>query len=91
MYIIPWDSCSTTTKKSIIADIGDIRLILTKQSSGWVLSMGIRVYGKDRSCSMVRPPVTVMQIPQSCELEDAKKITQDYFNDFLSSVLDSLK
>ena len=52
--------------------------------------MGIRVYTKDRSQSMVRPPVTVMQIPMPCETDEAKKLTEEYFNQFISSVLDTL-
>lgn len=91
MYIIPWESCSTKTKNGITADIGDIRLILTKHPATWTLSMGIRVYTKDGSQSMVRPPATVLQIPMPCELDEAKNITQEYFDKFISSVIDTLK
>ncbi len=90
MYYIPWESCSTETKKSVIADIGDIRLFLKKNEGNWTLSMGIRVYTKDRSHSMVRPPVTILQIPLPCEMDEAKKLTEEYFNQFISSVLDTL-
>ena len=90
MYGIPWESCSTETKKSITADIGDIRLFLKQNNKNWTLSMGIRVYTKDRSQSMVRLPVTVMQIPLPCEMDEAKKLTEEYFNQFISSVLDTL-
>ncbi len=90
MYTIPWETCSTETKNSITADIGDIRLILKLYPKNWVLSMGVRVYTKDGSHSMVRPPATVLQIPLPCEKEEAKAITQEYFNNFLSSVLNTL-
>lgn len=90
MYIIPWETCSNETKKCVIADIGDIRLILTPNTNNWTLSMGIRVYTKDRSKSMVRPPATVLQIPMPCELDDAKHLTEEYINQFLSSVIDTL-
>ena len=87
MHLIPWETCSTKTNKGVIADIGDIRLILSKSTAQWTLSMGIRVYNADKSISMVRPPVTVLTIPMPCEIDEAKNITQEYFNDFLSSVL----
>lgn len=91
MYIIPWETCSNETKSSVIADIGDIRLILKANTDNWTLSMGIRVYTKDKSKSMVRPPATVLQIPMPCELNEAKKITEEYLNQFLSSIHESLE
>lgn len=90
MYTIPWEACSTETKNSVIADIGDIRLILKLYPQNWVLSMGVRVYTKDGLHSMVRPPAMVLQIPLPCEKEDAKAITQEYLNNFLSSILNTL-
>lgn len=90
MQLIPWETCSTETKNGVIADIGDIRLILKRNSNNWTLSMGIRVYTTDRSHSMVRPPSTVLQIPLPCELEEAKEITQKYFTKFLASVINTL-
>lgn len=90
MYMIPWETCSNETKNSIIADIGDIRLILKSGTENWTLSMGIRVYTKDKSKSMVRPPATVLQIPMPCEPEEAKKITEKYFDQFISSIINSL-
>lgn len=90
MYILPWNTCSTKTRNHIIADIGDIRLILTQHPASWTLSMGIRVYTKDGSNSMVRPPVTILQIPQPCDVDEAKEQTQIYFNKFLSSVINSI-
>lgn len=90
MYIIPWETCSTETKKKVIADIGDIRLILNSAPDYWTLSMGIRVYTHDKKRSMVRPPVTVLHIPMPCELEDAKHLTEDYLNQYLSSILGAL-
>lgn len=89
MYIIPWDTCPTKTKNNIIADIGDIRLILAQHPATWTLSMGIRVYSKDGPRSMVRPPATVLQIPQPCDIDEAKEQSQIYFNKFLSSVINS--
>ncbi len=91
MYLIPWETCSIKTNKGVIVDIGDIRLILTKSTVQWTLSMGIRVYTADKSKSMVRPPSTVLTIPMPCELYEAMDITQEYFNNFLSSVLEGLK
>lgn len=91
MYLIPWETCSNNTNKSVIADIGDIRLILSKGTVQWTVSMGIRVYNADKSKSMVRPPSTVLSIPMPCELNEAMDITQEYFNNFLSSVLEGLK
>jgi len=91
MYMIPWETCSTQTKNSITADIGDIRLILKLHPSNWILSMGIRVYTKDGLHSMVRPPATVLQIPLPCEVDEAKEITQEYFNNFLSSIINTLQ
>lgn len=90
MYMIPWETCSNETKNSVIADIGDIRLILKPNTDTWTLSMGIRVYTKDKTKSMVRPPATVLQIPMPCELDEAKKVTSEYFDQFISSVIDSL-
>lgn len=87
MYTIPWGNCETKSKNTAIADIGDIRLILAKHPAAWSLSMGIRVYTKDKSNSMVRPPVSVLQIPLPCEFDEAKIIAQEYFDNFLSSVL----
>jgi len=89
MYSVPWEQCSKSNKKSIIADIGDIRLILSAHTDHWVLSMGIRVYTSNRENSMVRPPVTVLHIPMPCEIEEAKEITNSYFNNFLSSVINA--
>lgn len=91
MHLIPWKTCSTKTNKVVIADIGDIRLILSKSTAQWTLSMGIRVYNADKTKSMVRPPATVLTIPMPCELDEAMDITQEYFNNFLSSVLEGLR
>lgn len=90
MQVIPWETYSTKSKNCVIADIGDIRLILKRNPANWTLSMGIRVYTEDRNISMVRPPCTVMQMPKSFELEEAKEISQQYFFNFLASVNNAL-
>lgn len=89
MYSIPWEQCSIPYRKGLIADIGDIRLLLIPQKENWELSMGIRVYTTDRSKSMVRPPATVLHIPMPCELEEAKEIANSYFDNFLQSVVNA--
>lgn len=91
MYIIPWEKCSWQSGNSTIADIGDIRLVLSPHGPGWTVSIGIRVYTADKTQSMVRPQSNVLRITTPCELAEAMDITQEYFNNFLSSVLNTLK
>lgn len=90
MYIIPWDNYPHTSKKGIIADIGDIRVILTEQPSQWILSMGFRVYSADKTKSMVRPSATITRFPKPCTLEDAKLLTEEYINNFITSITNAL-
>lgn len=33
---------------------------------------------------------TVLQIPMPCELEEAKKVTEKHFDQFISSIINSL-
>ena len=89
MHSIPWQKISTT-KNNVIADIGDIRLILQEHPKQWTLQMGIRVYTTDRSKSMIRPPVTVTQFQQPCDPDKAKIMAEEYFTNFLSSVLSNI-
>ena len=87
MYTINWEKPVKETKNAVIIDIGDIRLLLKHQSNCWELNMGIRVYTNDRSSSMVRPPVNVARFPKSCDIDEAKSLTEKYINEFLSSTL----
>lgn len=89
MYRIPWQKKSTT-KNNVLADIGDIRLILQEHPKQWTLLMGIRVYTTDKSKSMVRPPVTVTQFSKPCDTDEAKILAEEYFTNFLESVISNL-
>lgn len=92
MIKITWDNIPHTTKsKSFIADIGDIRIILKEQQSQWLLEMGIRVYTKDRSRSMVRPPVTLTTFDKPCTLDEAKELTAKYLDTFFSSIYSAVE
>lgn len=92
MIKITWDNIPHTTKsKSFIADIGDIRIILKEQQTKWLLEMGIRVYTKDHSSSMVRPPVTLTTFDKPCSLDDAKELTAKYLDTFFSSIFSAVE
>lgn len=90
MYKINWDNPVKTSKSGIIVDIGDIRLLLKEHSDYWQLDIGIRVYTKDKSSSMIRPPVNVARFSKPCNFESVKYLTQDFLNSFLKSILNKL-
>jgi len=89
MYKINWENPFKTTKTGIIIDIGDIRLILKEHSDHWQLDMGIRVYTSDKSSSIVRPPINATRFPKPCDFETAKCLTEEYFDNFLSSIINA--
>ena len=89
MYKIDWDKPLKSSKSGLAIDIGDIRLILIESSNYWPLDMGIRAYDSNREISMVRPPVNVMRISKPCDLEEAKIRTEEYLNQFLTSIINS--
>lgn len=90
MYSIDWDTKSSNTAHSYIADIGDLRVILKDQSKCWHLYMGIRVYSKDGSTSMVRPTVFVTQFDKPCDVDTAKALASEYVDRFISSIIANL-
>lgn len=89
MYKINWDNPVKTSKTGIIVDVGDIRLLLKEHSDYWQLDMGIRVYTKDKSSSMIRPPVNVTRFTKPCDFDEAKILAEEYLNNFLSSILNT--
>lgn len=89
MYKINWDKPYQSTKSSLIIDIGDVRLLLKEKTDFWQLDIGIRVYTKDHTNSMVRPPVNLTRFPKPCDFETAKCLTEEYFDNFLSSIINS--
>ncbi len=90
MYSIDWDTKASNNAHSFIADIGDLRIVLKDQSKCWQLYMGIRVYSKDGSTSMVRPTVLVTQFDKPCDADAAKLLASEYVDCFVSSILDNL-
>ena len=88
MYKIDW----TTTKNSrnATADVGNIHLLLIGNEKNWILSMGIRVYTKDRSRNMVRPHSTVATFSDVSDIEEAKLKAEEYFTDSIDSVINDL-
>lgn len=88
MYKIDW----TTTKnlRNATADVGDIHLVLNGSGKNWTLSMGIRVYTKDHTRNMVRPCSTVTTFSDACDIEETKLKAEQYFTDFITSVMDNL-
>lgn len=92
MIKIPWDNLPHTNKtKSFTVDIGDMRIILAEHSTHWTLNMGIRVYTKDHLQSKVRPPINVASFDKPCTFEEAKKLTEKYLNEFLSSITSAIE
>ena len=92
MIKIAWDNIPHTTKnKCFIADIGDVRIFLKEQPNRWLLEIGIRVYTKDRSRSMVRPPVTLTTFDNPCTLDEAKELTAKYLDSFFSSIYSAVE
>ena len=89
MYKINWDKPYQSSKSGLIIDIGDIRLILKEHSDCWQLDIGIRVYTKDHTKSMVRPPTNLTRFPKPCDFETAKCLTEEYFDNFLSSIINA--
>lgn len=89
MYRINWTT--TNNLHSATADIGDIHLVLNGNGKNWTLLMGIRVYTKDRSRSMVRPCSSITSFSDVCDIEEAKLCAEEYFTDFISSVMDDLR
>lgn len=90
MYSINWDTQTTHTAHSFIADIGDLHIVLKDRKNDWQLYMGIRVHSKDVSHSMVRPTVLVTQFDKPCDEDAAKLLTNEYINRFVSSILNNL-
>lgn len=90
MYSINWDTQTTHTAHSFIADIGDLHIVLKDRKNVWQLYMGIRVHSKDGSHSMVRPTVLVTQFDKPCDEDAVKLLTNEYINRFVSSILNSL-
>lgn len=90
MYKINWDNPFKISKSGLIIDVGDIRLLLKEHSDCWQLNMGIRTYTNDKEHSMVRPPVNVARFSKPCDIEEAKNLTEEYLNDFLSSILNAI-
>ena len=89
MYKINWDKPYQSSKSGLIIDVGDIRLLLKEQRDCWKLDMGIRVYNNDHTNSMVRPPVNVARFPKPCDYETAICLTEDYFDNFLSNIINA--
>lgn len=90
MYSINWDTQTTHTAHSFIADIGDLHIVLKDRKNGWQLYMGIRVHSKDGSHSMVRPTVLVTQFDKPCDEDAAKSLTNEYIDRFVSSIVNNL-
>ena len=90
MYSINWDTQTTHTAHSFIADIGDLHIVLKDRKNDWQLYIGIRVYSKDGSQSMVRPTVLVTQFEKPCDEDTAKSLTNEYINHFISSILNDI-
>jgi len=90
MYSINWDAHTTHTAHSFIADIGDLHIVLKDRKNDWQLYIGIRVYSKDGSQSMVRPTVLVSQFEKPCDEDTAKSLTNEYINHFISSILNDI-
>lgn len=90
MYSIDWDTKVSDNTHNFIADIGDLRIVLKDQSKCWQLYMGIRVYSKDGSTSMVRPTVSVTQFDKPCDSDTAKSLASEYVDRFISSIIANL-
>ena len=87
MIKIPWNTLPTRSKsKTITAEVGDIRIILTERPADWNLSFGIRVYTKDRTKSMIRPHIGITNFDKPCTVDEAKALTEQYLEYFLSTI-----
>ena len=90
MYSINWDTQTTHTAHSFIADIGDLHIVLKDRKNDWQLYMGIRVHSKNGSQSMVRPTALVTQFDKPCDEDTAKSLTNEYIDRFVTSILNNL-
>lgn len=92
MIKIPWTDLPPKSKvKSHRVDVGDLRIILAERDTHWDLDFGIRVYTKDRSSSMVRPPARITTFQKPCTLDEAKALTEQYMEYFLSTITSAIE
>lgn len=87
MYKIPWNTAKTSKNGYII----DLRLILFEYPNYWQLSISLKAYSADKSKSAFRPAANIIQFAKPCDIEQAKESTEAYINEFITSLLDSLK
>ena len=90
MYKIPWNTAKTS-KNGYIIDLSDLRLILYEYPNYWQLSISLKAYSADKSKSAFRPTANIIQFEKPCDIEQAKESTEAYINEFITSLLDSLK
>lgn len=92
MIKIPWTDLPPKSKaKSLRVDVGDLRIILTERDAPWDLDFGIRVYTKDRTSSMVRPPARITTFQKPCTMDEAKALTEQYLEYFLSTITSAIE
>ncbi len=87
--MIQWKTQSNTSKK-FVADVGDLHLILKRQSSYWQLSMCIRVYSQDTTKNMLRPAVVITKFDKDYTATEAKQLTLAYLENFLAKITQAL-
>lgn len=92
MIKIPWNTLPPKSKsKTITADVGDIRVILTERETDWNLCFGIRVYTKDRTKSMIRPHIGITNFDKPCTMDEAKALTEQYLEYFLTTLTSAIE
>lgn len=87
--MLPWKEYNHN-QNILIADAGDLRVILKKQNACWQLSMTFRVYTKDGSKSMLRPAVSITQFPKEHTTEEAQVLTYEYVKKFADSITSAI-
>ena len=90
MITIPWEKLTIkNTKHSLTADIGDIRVNLADTGTYWTLSFAFMVYTKDNR-RMMRPYDMITHFEKPCTIDEAKKQTEIYLNNFFDTIKEAL-
>ena len=87
--MLPWKEYNHNPN-ILIADAGDLRVILKHQNTCWQLSMAFRVYTQDGTKSMIRPAASITHFPKEYTTKEAQTLAYQYVKAFTDGIISAI-
>ncbi len=93
-YKIPWYMKDARFKAGTVADVGDVRIKITKtdrvKSNKWRVCLSNRTHKEDGVGNSLKREVCVAQYSDSLTLEEVQEKATEYLRDFVFGILEEM-